>query len=292
MDTGSHQYNKRPEWLKVRYKNSQNLEQVNDILKKYGINTVCQEAVCPNQYECFNNRTATFMILGNNCTRNCTFCAVGKNKPDYIDDSEPIHIAQAVKELGLKHVVITSVTRDDLEDGGANQFGKVIQSIRTYTPEVIIEVLIPDFEGVDKALEIVVNARPHIINHNVETVSRLYEEVRPMAIYERSINLLKATKVMNPDIMTKSGIMVGLGETEIEIIEVMKNLRQVGCDFLTIGQYLAPTEQHHPIIEYIPPKIFDYYREVGLELGFSHVASGPLVRSSYHAQEAYEQNKI
>ncbi|MDD4188981.1 MAG: lipoyl synthase, partial [Eubacteriales bacterium] len=219
----------------------------------------------------------------------CTFCNVEKNPPDPVDSLEPIHVAQAVTELGLKHVVITSVTRDDLSDGGAGHFAQVVGMIKKYNSSVTIEVLIPDFKGDPDALKTVIDADPDIINHNVETVSRLYPEVRPMAVYKRSLELLGRVKSIKSGIFTKSGIMLGLGETEDEVLKVFDDLRKEKCDFLTIGQYLAPSKLHHPVVEYIRPEIFDNYRSKALEAGFSHVASGPFVRSSYHAQQALEQ---
>lgn len=280
---------RKPEWLKIKVQDNADKRQVEEILKRLGLNTVCEEANCPNRMECFSHRTATFMILGRRCTRNCTFCNVEKNPPDPVDSLEPIHVAQAVTELGLKHVVITSVTRDDLSDGGAGHFAQVVGMIKKYNSSVTIEVLIPDFKGDPDALKTVIDADPDIINHNVETVSRLYPEVRPMAVYKRSLELLGRVKSIKSGIFTKSGIMLGLGETEDEVLKVFDDLRKEKCDFLTIGQYLAPSKLHHPVVEYIRPEIFDNYRSKALEAGFSHVASGPFVRSSYHAQQALEQ---
>lgn len=280
---------RKPEWLKIKVQDNADKRQVEEILKRLGLNTVCEEANCPNRMECFSNRTATFMILGRRCTRNCTFCNVEKNPPDPVDSLEPIHVAQAVTELGLKHVVITSVTRDDLSDGGAGHFAQVVGMIKKYNSSVTIEVLIPDFKGDPDALKTVIDADPDIINHNVETVSRLYPEVRPMAVYKRSLELLGRVKSIKSGIFTKSGIMLGLGETEDEVLKVFDDLRKEKCDFLTIGQYLAPSKLHHPVVEYMRPEIFDNYRSKALEAGFSHVASGPFVRSSYHAQQALEQ---
>lgn len=280
--------NKKPDWLKIKVSNSTNLVEVEQILDRLSLNTVCEEANCPNRIECFNRKTATFMILGRICTRNCTFCNVEKLHPQPVDADEPFHVAQAVKELGLKHVVITSVTRDDLPDGGAEHFAKSIDEIRKLTGKVVIEVLIPDFMGSIDALALVVKAKPQIINHNIETVPRLYATVRPMAIYKRSLELLSNVKSMDESIFTKSGIMLGLGEEEQEVMGVFKDLRDSGCDFLTVGQYLAPSKKHHPVIEYIHPDVFEKYRELGMKMGFKHVASGPLVRSSYMADRALE----
>lgn len=229
------------------------------------------------------------MILGDLCTRNCTFCAVKKASPSSslpLDNDEPKRIAEAASQLNLKHVVITSVTRDDLDDGGANHFAETIRQIKQKSPKLTVEVLIPDFLGNNSALTTVVQAQPDIINHNIETVPRLYQDVRPMADYKRSLNLLKRVKKINPDIFTKSGIMVGLGETRDEVISTLKDLKSIECDFITIGQYLAPSRNHHPVIEYIHPDAFEEYKNIGMEMGFKYISSGPLVRSSYHAAEA------
>jgi len=281
----------KPEWLKIRVKTGQKYDYVENMLKRLSLNTVCEEAACPNRMECFERKTATFMILGSNCTRNCTFCNVTKCAPEPVDSMEPLHVAQGVKELGLKHVVITSVTRDDLEDGGAGHFADVINEIKKVDDKVVIEVLIPDFKGDEKALQKVVKAKPRIINHNVETVPRLYGEVRPMAVYKRSLEVLKNVKTMDKNIITKSGIMLGLGEKKDEVIDVMKDLREVGCDLLTIGQYLSPSKKHHPVIEYVHPDVFEEYKVIGEKLGFKFVASSPLVRSSYLADKAFEALK-
>jgi len=277
---------RKPEWLKIKIQSGKGKASVETLLEQLSLHTVCEEANCPNLMECFNRCTATFMILGRFCTRNCTFCNVAKAHPSGVDQFEPIHIAEAVRELHLKYVVITSVTRDDLKDGGAGQFAAVIQAIKNINPHVGVEVLIPDFQGEKSALAEVIAAKPEVINHNVETVPRLYPEVRPMAVYHRSLDLLLNVKEFDSSILTKSGIMVGLGETEEEVIGVLRDLRGVNCDLLTIGQYLAPSRNHHPVVEYIHPDVFEKYREIGLELGFKHVASGPLVRSSYHADRA------
>ena len=279
-------YQKKPDWLKVKIQGGQISEEVKSIIKSLSLNTVCKEANCPNQMECFNRHTATFMILGKNCTRNCTFCNVTKGlPPEAINENEPANIAKAIKELHLKHAVITSVTRDDLPDGGASQFAQVVFEIRKESPTSTIELLIPDFAGSYEALKVVVDSKPDIINHNLETVPSLYPTVRPSAIYERSLELLKRSKSINPDILTKSGIMVGLGETKEQVIALMQDLRNVECDVLTIGQYLAPSAAHIAIVEYIHPQLFDEYKAIGLKLGFKTVASSPLVRSSYHADE-------
>ncbi len=277
---------KKPDWLKIKVSAGENNDFVQSILQKYALNTVCEQAGCPNIGECFCGKTATFMILGKFCTRNCTFCQVSKDIPETVCADEPIRVAQAVNELDLKHTVITSVTRDDLPDGGAGHFADVIKQIKKRCADVTIEVLIPDFLGSTAALEKVTDAEPDVVNHNIETVPRLYSKVRPMADYSRSLALLQQARRLSPHIRTKSGIMVGLGETQQEIIQTMRDLRGVSCDILTIGQYLAPSKQHHPVIEYIHPDIFEEYKATALKMGFRYVASGPFVRSSYHAAEA------
>jgi len=278
---------RKPEWLRIKYRKNEQTEQVISLLKRLSLHTVCQEAMCPNLFECFGKKTATFMILGKNCTRNCTFCNVQKGKPDPVDVHEPDHLVEAVKELGLHYIVITSVTRDDLPDGGASQFVQAIQKLHQFSDELLVEVLIPDFNGNHDALAEVVKAGPNVLNHNVETVPRLYPEVRPMADYQRSLTVLKRSKKINPKILTKSGIMVGLGEKEKEVCHVLQDLRKVGCSMLTIGQYLAPSRFHHPIVEYIHPYQFAYYEEKAYQMGFKGVASAPLVRSSHRAKELF-----
>jgi Lipoate synthase len=230
------------------------------------------------------------MILGKTCTRNCTFCNISKGKAGAVDPAEPDQIARAVKELGLKHAVITSVTRDDLDDGGAHHFVQVIQAIKRANPGVTVEVLIPDFAGNFESLLEVVRAKPEIINHNIETVPRLYPEVRPLADFQRSLNLLQNVKQADSSIYTKSGIMVGLGEESGEVVAILKDLKKTGCDFLTIGQYLAPSQAHHPVVEYVHPDIFENYRREALNIGFKYVASGPFVRSSYHAEQTLKEH--
>lgn len=276
---------RKPEWMRRSFKNIRTQHPVKDVLAKLSLNTVCEEANCPNRMECFSKKTATFMILGSQCSRRCTFCNVSHGKLEELNPDEPENVAKAVIELGLRHVVITSVTRDDLKDGGANHFAKTIKAIKEKDKDIIVEVLIPDFRGNKEALKIVVDAKPEIINHNVETIPRLYSTVRPQAIYERSLELLKNVKEMDESIFTKSGIMVGLGEKEEEVIEVMKDLRKMDCDFLTVGQYLPPSTKHIALEEYVTPETFKAYKVKGLELGFSFVASDPLVRSSYNAAE-------
>ena len=282
---------RKPDWLKVKSNTGEENMKVVQLLRSLNLHTVCEEADCPNCGECFKKRTATFMILGRNCTRNCTFCTVTKDIPEPVDPAEPQHIAKAVQKLGLRHVVITSVTRDDLPDGGAFHFARVIQEIQEELKEnkPVIEVLIPDFRGDTEALQTVIDANPDIMNHNIETVPRLYSEVRPQAVYIRSLELLQKVKRAAPNITTKSGIMLGLGETREEVFDVFNDLRNSQCDILTIGQYLAPSRQHHPVIEYIHPDVFEEYRKAAEETGFLYVASGPLVRSSYMADQAYSQ---
>ena len=276
---------RRPEWLRRDIQVSHASNEVYNIIDELSLNTVCKEANCPNRMECFNRSTATFMILGRVCTRNCTFCNVSKGEPETVDTEEPRKVAEAISKLKLKHAVITSVTRDDLQDGGAGHFAEVVKEIRKLGQAITIEVLIPDFDGNEAALEKVIASKPDIINHNIETVPELYSKVRPMANFQQSLALLKAVKDKDDAILTKSGIMLGLGESEAAVINVMKNLRSVGCDIITIGQYLAPSIHHHPVIEYIHPDIFEKYKNIGLDLGFKNVVSAPLVRSSYHADE-------
>jgi lipoic acid synthetase len=283
--------NRKPAWLKIKISSNAQLHSVVDMMRKLNLNTVCQEAKCPNLMECFSKKTATFMILGRECTRNCTFCTVSKNETNPVDLEEPRHVAEAVKRLDLKHVVITSVTRDDLPDGGAGHFVAVIKAVREVSQNTDIEVLIPDFQGNKDALCQVVKARPKVINHNIETIERLYPEVRPMANYHRTLELIRRVKEMEPNIFSKSGFMVGLGETQEEVLHLLQDLREFGCDIVTIGQYLAPSKKHHPVIEYVTPEIFAMYKIKAEEMGFTYVASSPLVRSSYNAGEAFEEGK-
>ena len=279
---------RKPEWLKIKFQDPKHINKVERLLKGLSLHTVCEEASCPNRLECFNKGTATFMILGSTCTRNCRFCDVEKGRPTPVDPDEPENLAKATKELKLRHVVITSVTRDDLADGGADQFVKCIEKVRERSKGTSIEVLIPDLQGNEDALAKIVAAAPEIINHNVETVPSLYKNVRPMANYQQSLDVLANVKKMNTKIFTKSGIMLGLGETEEEVVRLFADLREVDCDFLTVGQYLQPSKKHHPVIEYVHPDIFKDYEKIAYEMGFKHVASGPFVRSSYNA----EQTKI
>ncbi|HBT46774.1 MAG TPA: lipoyl synthase [Peptococcaceae bacterium] len=276
---------RKPPWLHKRIPAGGSLEATRKLLEELQLNTVCQSALCPNLGECFSRRTATFMILGKTCTRNCRFCAVEGGRPEPVDPDEPRRVALAAARLGLKHVVVTSVTRDDLPDGGAAQFAATIHALRERLPGAIIEVLTPDFQGERASLARVVEARPHIFNHNVETVPRLYPQVRPAADYRRSLEVLRTVKELAPDVYTKSGMMVGLGETREEVEEVMADLREVGCDILTIGQYLRPSPRHLSVEEFVPPETFEYYGEAARKMGFLYVASAPFVRSSYNAAE-------
>ena len=280
-------YAKRPEWLKLSPLNPTILGEMGRLMRGLKLHTVCESAQCPNRTECFGAGTATFMILGNICTRDCTFCGVKKGKPLAPDPQEPEHLVTAVDKLGLRYVVITSVTRDDLPDGGASQFAQTIKAIHKYDPCIMVEVLIPDFKGSLSALQTVVDTRPTVLNHNVETVPRLYPEVRPKADYQRSTELLKQAKLLNSRILTKSGFMLGLGEVRQEVIGLMADLREAGCDFLTIGQYLPPSLRHHRVVRYVPPEEFEEYSDIGKQLGFRRVVSGSLVRSSFHAAETY-----
>ena len=276
----------KPDWLKRTFRDNSNLNYVREMLDELHLNTICDAAMCPNYVECFSKKTATFMILGVNCTRNCRFCNVIHQEPQQVDPKEPERIAQAVSKLGLKYVVITSVTRDDLPDGGAAHFAATVRAIHELTPKTSVEVLIPDLLGDKKALKIVTDSNPEVISHNMETVKTLYDQVRPQAIYERSLEVLKNIKVLAPHIHSKTGIMLGLGEKDTQVYELMRDLRAVGCEILTIGQYLAPSSEHYPVQEYITPEAFDHYGEEARKLGFSFVASAPFVRSSYNASEA------
>jgi len=278
-----------PSWLKKKAPKQEVLKEMQDLFHSLSLHTVCEEARCPNIGECFARRTATFMILGDRCTRNCRFCAVKKGSPLPLDLEEPKNVAKAVGKLGLRYVVITSVTRDDLEDGGANQFAETVREIRKLSDgEIKIEVLIPDFKGSLSSLKAVLEARPDVLNHNLETVSRLYPQVRPLANYEQSLKLLKQAKQINSSVYTKSGLMVGLGETFEEVVEAMRDLRKAGCDILTIGQYLRPSPEHLEVREYLRPEKFREYEKVGKSLGFFSVVSGPFVRSSYQAREVWD----
>ena len=276
---------KRPDWLKVRAPGGRNYIELQTLMRDLELHTVCEEARCPNIGECWGHRTATFMILGDTCTRACGFCAVKTGRPGALDWGEPERVARAVQTMGLKHVVVTSVNRDDQPDGGSLIFAATIRKIRAYVPGCTVEVLTPDFEGVRSSLENVLRARPDVFNHNVETVERLTKAVRRRARYRRSLEVLRMAKEITPGLCTKSGIMVGLGEMRAEITQTMQDLRACDVDILTIGQYLRPTPQHLDIVRYYHPDEFAELKAEGLALGFKHVESGPLVRSSYHAHE-------
>lgn len=279
----------KPDYLKIDLKDlNKETSKIRALLSQNNLHTVCQEASCPNQLECFSNKTATFMILGDTCTRNCRFCDVTNDKPKAIDKNEPKNIVKAIKLMGLKHVVITSVTRDDLPDFGSNHFVECINLIRKEAPNTTIEVLIPDFLGDYDAIKRVVDAKPDVINHNLETIRRLYDGFRDNADFDRSIQLLKRVKELNPNMLTKSGIMVGIGETPPEVLTLMDDLRAINCDIITVGQYLRPSKEHIEVTEYVTLEVFEYYKEQGKRKGFRYVASGPLVRSSYQAMKQFE----
>ncbi|MGI0480948.1 lipoyl synthase [Geminocystis sp. CENA526] len=279
----------KPDWLRVKAPQIQRVGSVKEILRDLNLNTVCEEASCPNIGECFNAGTATFLIMGPACTRACPYCDIDFDKtPRGLDATEPLRLAEAVKRLKLNHVVITSVNRDDLSDGGASQFVACIQEIRHLSPHTTIEVLIPDLCGNWEALELIVQCEPEVLNHNTETVKRLYRKVRPQGEYDRSLMLLQKTRELSSKIYTKSGIMVGLGETDAEVKQVMEDLRAVDCNIMTIGQYLQPSPNHLAVKEFITPAQFDSWREYGENLGFVQVVSSPLTRSSYHAEEVRE----
>ena len=280
----------KPDWFKVSYDSE--VGSIGKMMEDNSLHTVCKEANCPKRGECYKKRTVTFMIMGNKCSRNCKFCNVTNGIPTPLDPMEPLNVAQSAKELGLKHVVITSVTRDDLADGGASHFAKTIEEIKRLNPEVTVEVLIPDLKGEDKNLDIIINAKPDVINHNMETIERLYEKIRPEAIYDRSLYVLKYIKEKDPKILTKTGIMVGLGEKDEEVYKVMDDVLKVGCDIFTIGQYLQPSRKHVNVQEYVSLEKFEEYRKIGIQKGFRFIASSPLVRSSYKAAEALESKSI
>ncbi len=276
-----------PAWFRQRIPNAGEMSEVPNLLRELSLSTVCQSARCPNAPQCYARRTATFMILGETCTRGCTFCAVSRGKPGPVDPAEPGRLAEAIARLGLRYVVITSVTRDDLPDGGAGHFARTIETVRRQQPGIKIEALVPDFGGQAEALATVLAARPEVLGHNLETVPRLYPEVRPQADYRRSLDLLRNSKRRGQAALTKSGLMLGLGETEDEVIKVLQDLRGAGCDILTLGQYLAPSRGHHAVADYVPPPVFEAYRERALALGFRAVAAAPQVRSSYRAEELF-----
>ena len=276
----------RPDWLRAPAPVGANYRDLKTLIERLRLHTVCESAACPNVGECWNHRTATFMILGNVCTRRCGFCAVQKGAPLAVDYDEPRRVAEACAALGLRYAVITSVNRDDRKDGGAELFALTIQAIRTRIPSCKVEVLVPDFQGSHAAMEVVMAARPDVLNHNIETVPRLYRQVRLGARYERSLDMLAHARRLRPEIPTKSGLMLGLGETVEEVLQVMRDLRRHGVGILTLGQYLRPSPTHLPILRYVPREEFDELRRLGEGMGFTHVEAGPLVRSSYHASEA------
>jgi len=282
----------KPEWLKAKAPVGENFHNLKKLARGLGLHTVCESAQCPNIGECWNHRTATFMLLGDICTRRCGFCAVPKGKPGPIDSDEPRRVAEAVATLGLKHAVVTSVNRDDDNLGGARIFAETIRQIRQLSPGCRVEVLIPDFQGLGEALKIVLEALPDVLNHNTETVPRLYRVVRSGARYERTLQLLENAKKLSPGMVTKSGVMVGLGETITELVDVFRDLGSRGVDILTVGQYLRPSRDHLPIARFYTPDEFGYLKQEALRFGFRHVESGPLVRSSYHAHEQAESTSV
>ena len=282
----------KPDWLRVRLGDPTNQNHLLKLIQGLNLHTVCQEAKCPNIFECWSDRTATFMLGGDICTRHCGFCAVGKGAPEALDRDEPRHVAEAVQHLNLAHTVITSVNRDDLPDGGAAHWAETIREVRAMNPGCKIEVLIPDFNGDEDALNTVLDAEPDVLNHNTETIARLYRRVRPDADYQQSLTLLRRAAARRDreqsNMLTKSGIMVGLGEEFDEVVELMKDLRSVSCDIMTIGQYLQPHARRLPVERYVTPEEFERWRDVGMSMGFKHVQSSPLTRSSYHAREQAE----
>lgn len=279
----------KPDWIRVRAPQSKAYHETYDLMRKQKLNTVCEEAACPNIGECWAKKHATFMILGSVCTRACAFCNIATGRPDLLDPHEPDRVAEAVANLGLEHVVITSVDRDDLEDGGAEHFVRVIHKIRLNSPQTTIEILTPDFQNKHGAIERVAEAKPDVFNHNLETVPRLYQTVRPGARYFHSLSLLKKVKEVDPSIFTKSGLMVGLGEAKEEIYQVMDDLRSADVDFMTIGQYLQPTPKHHDVIRFVEPAEFETYAQMGRGKGFLMMAATPLTRSSYHAGDDFQK---
>ena len=279
---------RKPDWLKVRFPAGPNYARIDRLHREQGLHSVCRSAACPNQGECWEQGTATFMILGDHCTRDCRFCNVTHETPLPIDPQETDKVAKAIAELKLNHAVITSVTRDDLKDGGAAQFAALTRAIHSYRPECRVELLVPDLQGNHEALSTILMAKPEIFGHNLETVPRLYPLARAGADYQRSLDLLAAAAQTAPDIPTKSGLMLGMGETMDEIPSVMQDLQKAGCRMLTLGQYLQPTRHHLPVVRYVEPAEFASLRDAGLQLGFAHVEAGPLVRSSYHAAEQFE----
>lgn len=275
---------RKPDWIRAQSQGHPEVQRIKKMLREYELHTVCEEAACPNLGECFAHGTATFLIMGNICTRRCPFCDVAHGRPDALDDNEPHHLAQTIAAMQLNHVVVTSVDRDDLRDGGAEHFTRCISEIRRQSPATRIEVLVPDFRGrMERALEILANEPPDIFNHNLESIPRLYKAVRPGSDYQWSLDLIRRFQEQHPEIPTKSGLMLGLGETMEEVQQVMQNLRDHGCRMLTLGQYLQPSRHHLPVDRFVTPAEFDELGRIGDEMGFEHVASGPMVRSSYHA---------
>ncbi len=289
-DVKKYQRLRKPVWLRRSLPTSPQYEKVRRLIGESSLHTVCQEAKCPNQWECFSNRTATFMILGETCTRGCRFCNVQGGKPLPPDPEEPRRVAEAAKELNLSYVVVTSVTRDDLEDGGSSHFAETIAALREAIDGVYVEVLIPDFKGDEQALQCVIDAAPDVLNHNIETVPRLYDTVRPQAIYQRSLDVFRYLKKAAPAMPGKSGLMLGLGETDAEVEVTLKDLLAAGCSILTLGQYLQPSKDHLPVESYVTPEAFDAWKERALAMGFADVASGPFVRSSYKAKELFSKD--
>jgi lipoic acid synthetase len=280
-----------PEWIKVRAHQGENYRQLKQLVKDRRLHTVCEEAQCPNIFDCWERRSATFMILGDVCTRACRFCAVTSGRPTELDIGEPLRVAESVAELGLRHAVITSVDRDDLRDGGAEIFARTIRAIRRRSPGTSVEVLTPDFQGDREAIRTVAEARPDIFNHNTETVPRLYSRIRPKAIFERSLELLRVVKEIEPDMVTKSGVMVGLGEEKEELLQVFRAMRAHSIDVLTVGQYLRPSKKHAEVVRYYHPDEFGELKQEALAMGFEHVEAGALVRSSYHADEQIPERR-
>ena len=277
---------RKPPWIRAKSPADPAVARLKEVLRENRLHTVCEEASCPNIGECFSGGTATFMIMGDICTRRCPFCDVAHGRPDPLDTDEPENLGRTISAMGLRYVVVTSVDRDDLRDGGAGHFTQCINAIRKYSPEIRIEVLVPDFRGrMDRALDILVKSPPDVFNHNLETVPGLYKKVRPGSDYAWSLNLLKRFKALHPDVPTKSGLMLGVGEKIEEVEQVMRDLREHNCDMLTLGQYLQPSAHHLPLDRYVHPDEFDRLGELGYQLGFTHVASGPMVRSSYHADQ-------
>jgi lipoic acid synthetase len=274
-----------PPWIRIRVSEGENFKELKQLVQQKNLHTVCEEARCPNIFDCWSRRTATFMILGDVCTRACRFCAVTSGRPSELDLGEPLRVADSVAQLGLRHAVITSVDRDDLADGGSGIFARTIRAIRRRSPGTTIEVLTPDFQGDHEAVRTVVEAGPNIFNHNTETVPRLYGRIRPKAVYANSLELLRYVKQIAPSMVTKSGLMVGLGESENELVEVFRNMRAHNIDVLTVGQYLRPTKKHAEVVRYYRPEEFVSLKEAAMQMGFKHVEAGPLVRSSYHADE-------